>query len=710
MNKTYSRALLVCCLWLSQAIVVSNVLAGSHAEQGNPADQSDNPFASGEFHWDSSPPLIEPHDHGEDHCIAIKDPTVVHYDGRWHLFTTLRNKKHSHQIEYTSFVDWKDADQSERHLLELTDGYHCAPQVFYMSAQKKWYLIYQVQDPTRTPSLQPAFSTTDNISNPKSWSKPQLLFDEHPENVKQWIDFWVICDDEKAHLFFTSHVGWMWRSETSLEDFPRNWSRPEVVLKGDIFEASHTYRLKGMDKYITLIEARNGGKRYFKAFTAQQLDGAWSPLATTLQRPLASPHNVNTEHDRWTSSYSHGEFLRSGYDEKLEINPYETKLLFQGVKEDTSSYPDYGSIPWKLGLLTLSNESQSVQATREAEFPYKKWVTSPPIFKAGPTGTFDDVAVKDPTIVYFDDKWHVFYTSKSSSAKFPDGVGYVSANTLEGLANAKRHNLNALVGQPVIAPQIFYYAPQKLWYLVAQTPTDAPRELEPIYLTNPDINDFSGWSKPKTIQTDRQDKKSFWIDFWVICDEEKAHLFYTDHAGGMFRLETSRERFPEGFDEQPEELALEVHGTDEIGPWRLHEASHIYYVKSENKYLALLEAVRPHPVRKNYWDSRNRFMFAVIADSLEGPWHRVEETDNDFMGIPAYVFNRDGSPTDYDQISHPELIRSGHDEYLEVEDYRLQVLYQAFDADDTPADYDYDELPWELSVMRNYEPSAEQRK
>ena len=67
-----------------------------------------------------------------------------------------------------------------------------------------------------------------------------------------------------------------------------------------------------------------------------------------------------------------------------------------------------------------------------------------------------------------------------------------------------------------------------------------------------------------------------------------------------------------------------------------------------------------------------------------------------------YVFAENGSPTAYDQISHPELIRSGFDERLEIEDYRLQLLFQAFDASHTPDSYDYNELPWELSIMRNY--------
>ena len=43
-----------------------------------------------------------------------------------------------------------------------------------------------------------------------------------------------------------------------------------------------------------------------------------------------------------------------------------------------------------------------------------KWAVSKPVFKAGPQGTFDDVAVKDPTIVFYGGKYHMFYTSKAS--------------------------------------------------------------------------------------------------------------------------------------------------------------------------------------------------------------------------------------------------------------------------------------------------------
>jgi len=359
-----------------------------------------------------------------------------------------------------------------------------------------------------------------------------------------------------------------------------------------------------------------------------------------------------------------------------------------------------------LSLIFFTASCQS----QKGLFPYEKWTVSKPVFKAGPKGTFDDVAVKDATIVFYNGKYHMFYTSiaaEETSRKISymgrciAGVGYVSSPTLEGLQDAKRYYLDAIVEEIVIAPQLFYFEPHKLWYLIAQTEVEGKPDLAPIYMTNPDIENIHGWSKPKIIKTRKSDN-GFWIDFWVICDDVKSHLFYTDHEGGLFRFECPIEEFPEGYAKQREETVLVERGENKIGRWRLHEASHIYYVKKADKYLALLEAVYPHPTKKNYWESRNRFMFAMVADKLEGPWERVEPGLNEFAGNPAYLFNEDGSKFAYGQVSHFELIRLGYNQRLEIEDFNLRLLFQAFDASEIGDDYDYKLLPWELAVMKNY--------
>lgn len=332
--------------WMGWSATVPEKTSTRPARRGSIED-----LLAGRFRWRTGPPLVAPADRPSDPCHAIKDPSVVRYKGRWHLFCSIRSRKRSHQIEYLSFADWKDAHAARRHVLKLTDGYFCAPQVFYFSPHRKWYLICQVIEKSRKPALQPAFSTSADVADPASWSAPKLLFARQPANVQRWIDFWVICDEAKAHLFFTSLDGRMWRAETKLSDFPGGWSDPAVVLRGDVFEASHTYRLRGLNTYLTIIEAEAGPRRYYKAYLADRLDGKWRPLAAGRRKPFASPLNVEQAGERWTDSFSHGELIRHGYDQTLQVDPGCVRLLFQGVSDDARGGKPYGQIPWRLGIL-----------------------------------------------------------------------------------------------------------------------------------------------------------------------------------------------------------------------------------------------------------------------------------------------------------------------------------------------------------------------
>src|SRR5258708_743828 len=223
-TRTWASALLPRFMRPSGAlliVVASFLCSGDLLAAENDAGKSSAPLSRllrGQFDWQCTEPLVSAAKRPEDLCYSIKDPSVVYYENRWHLFCTIRSQKRTHQIEYLSFADWKDAQAAPRHLLTITNGYFCAPQVFYFSPHGKWYLIYQIADGPRK-MLQPAFSTSLNVADPKSWTAPVRLYAKHPENVKAWIDFWVICDAAKAHLFFTSNNGLMLRAQNHLEEF-----------------------------------------------------------------------------------------------------------------------------------------------------------------------------------------------------------------------------------------------------------------------------------------------------------------------------------------------------------------------------------------------------------------------------------------------------------------------------------------------------------
>jgi hypothetical protein len=340
-------------LWAIGCVLVLTPLL--HGGPQTPAEQ----LFPGQFAWSLSPPLISPAVRNDDPCDAIKDPTIVHYGGRWHLFCTIRSHKRTHQIEYLSFTDFKDAGAAERHVLKFHDGFFCAPQVFYFEPHGKWYLIFQAADPKRTPPYGPAFSVNADVSKPQGWSRVQFL-DVIKGQAKAWLDFWVICDEANAYLFFTSLDGRMWRAQTGLDKFPGGWSEPALALEADIFEASHIYRLKGRRDYLAMIEAQDGGRRYQKAYLADRLDGRWRELAASRQNPLASRGNVRQigAARPWTDSVSHAELIRSGHDQRLEVNPADLRMIFQGVSDNERAGKAYGKIPWRLGVLTMDGAAK----------------------------------------------------------------------------------------------------------------------------------------------------------------------------------------------------------------------------------------------------------------------------------------------------------------------------------------------------------------
>ena len=304
--------------------------------------------------WITTGPLVHPKADERHPIVAVKDPSVVFHDGRWHIFATTASRN-GWGMAYLNFTGWDQA--AEAKLVHLDDnpnlrGYNCAPQVFYFRPQRKWYLIFQSQ--------QPRFSTTDNIADPMSWSAPQDFFEGTPKSVVQgWLDYWIICDDTHAYLFFPDDNGRFYRSRTRLEDFPRGFDEPVIVMqkanRADLFEGSCVYRVKGTNQFLCLVEcADKNWDRYYRAFTADRLDGEWKPLpgADSAASPFAGNLNVSAEPGAtpWANGISHGELLREGSDETMTVDPKNLQLLYQGLPHGASE-PDYLLLPYRLALL-----------------------------------------------------------------------------------------------------------------------------------------------------------------------------------------------------------------------------------------------------------------------------------------------------------------------------------------------------------------------
>jgi len=302
--------------------------------------------------WEYTAPLIGPENRDSNPSRAQKDPTVVFYRGKWHVFMTVKLPGRS-AIEYCSFKKWEDADRSERTILKVSNSdYYCAPQVFYFAPHKKWYLIYQMGVPGAN-KMWVAYSTTKNIADPHSWTQAMPILDGGENDPREvgGLDYWIICDNQCAYLFLTSLNSKMWRLWTRLEDFPRGFDHCELALEAEIFEASHTYKLKGMDKYLTVIE--ENGRRYYKAYLADRLDGEWVPAADTVEWPFAGWYNIRPAPgvEPWTDNISHGELIRDGYDQILTVKPGNLRFIFQGMLDEHKSGKGYGQFQWRIGML-----------------------------------------------------------------------------------------------------------------------------------------------------------------------------------------------------------------------------------------------------------------------------------------------------------------------------------------------------------------------
>jgi hypothetical protein len=344
-------------------LVVSLLLAGSAsvvlASDSAASAKDPNSLLPTPLKWKSTDVLIKPVSDENHTIVSVKDPTIVRYNGLWHIYATVYSTSaKTWSMVYLNFKDWADAPKAKMTYIDVNPklrGYHCAPHVFYFTPHKKWYLIFQSQ--------QPQYCTTDDISRPETWTAPQDFFNGKPGGApKLWIDYHVICDDKYAYLFFTGDNGRFYRSRTKIEDFPKGMSNPEIAIqdeRNNLFEGSITYKIKGSGYYLTLIEALSPA-RYYRAWISDRLDGQWTPVpgADTWDTPFAGINNVTFEDGvkPWTRDISHGELIRDGYDEKMTIDVNNLRFLYQG--RDPNSGGEYNLLPYRLGLLTLERSDR----------------------------------------------------------------------------------------------------------------------------------------------------------------------------------------------------------------------------------------------------------------------------------------------------------------------------------------------------------------
>ncbi|MEV7095018.1 non-reducing end alpha-L-arabinofuranosidase family hydrolase [Amycolatopsis sp. NPDC051045] len=303
------------------------------------------------------------------------------------------------------------------------------------------------------------------------------------------------------------------------------------------------------------------------------------------------------------------------------------------------------------------------------------WSSSGALIAPKPDATHDIAGIKDPSVVYAGGKYHVFASVANAAGynmvylSFPDWAQAGSATHYyldqSGIGTGYR-----------AAPEVFYFAPQNLWYLVYQDGNAA-------YSTNPDIGNPSGWSAPKHFYPSmpaiiqQNIGSGYWVDMWVICDAANCHLFSSDDNGHLYRSQTPVANFPNGMSDP-------VIAAQDADKYALFEASNVYKVAGADQYLLMVEAI----------GAQGRYFRSWTSSSVAGPWTPLADTESAPFAGAANVTFPGGQWTK--DISHGEMVRAGTDQTLTIDPCHIRYLYQGRDPD---SGGDYNSLPWRLGLL-----------
>ena len=303
------------------------------------------------------------------------------------------------------------------------------------------------------------------------------------------------------------------------------------------------------------------------------------------------------------------------------------------------------------------------------------WTSSDVLIRPVSDSSHILVAVMEPTAVFYNGKYLV-YSAVANSA----GSSNLVFLTFADWPQANSTTFYYLDNNPGFSgnrgsPQLFYFTPQKKWYLIYQS---GP----PSYSTAADASQAPTWTKPATFFSSTpsivtQNAGSVaWTDFWVICNTSNCFMFFRNDKGFLFRSQTSVGSFPSGF-------GTPVIVMQSSNANNLLQGNSVYKMKGMNKYLLLMEAA-----------GTSRYFRSWTADAIDGTWTAQADSEGSpFAGASNVTFSGDKWTND---ISHGQLLRDGTDETLTIDTCKLQFLFQGKDPYTTATG---NLLPWKLGLL-----------